>query len=202
MAVLLPGRKLQRFIILPLLNKRHTFLQKHFNISSVFSLIMALCEMCGKEARLVTADIEGGELNVCSNCTKYGTVKKSFRGNLSSSPSRERSSSVRRHFAVKEEPSFRIVDNYSSLIRSAREKRDMSQEDFAKSLNERESLIAKWEQGSLKPRINIARKLEKKLGVKLVVKEETDGEDLKSEKSKKVSDEFTLGDFIKVRKRK
>jgi len=37
---------------------------------------MAVCEMCGKEDRLVTAEVEGGELQVCSVCSKYGKIKK------------------------------------------------------------------------------------------------------------------------------
>ena len=76
----------------------------------------------------------------------------------------------------------------------------MSQEDFAKFLNERESIVAKWEQGSLRPRIDTARRLERKLGIRLVEKEEETSEDVDVPKVKK--DEFTLGDFIKVRKRK
>ena len=152
---------------------------------------MALCEMCGKESRLVTAEIEGGELKVCSNCAEYGTVKKR---EFTSRPRYSGNSSKRN-----EMPQFRIVGNFSSLIRSAREKKGMSQEDFAKSLNERESIVAKWEQGVLRPRLGTARRLEKILGVKLVEKEEMNSAKVEMKKGK--SDEFTLGDFIKVRKR-
>ncbi|MBI2145850.1 hypothetical protein HYU22_00745 [Candidatus Woesearchaeota archaeon] len=37
---------------------------------------MATCELCGKTAEVVTADIEGVELKVCSHCTAHGIVKQ------------------------------------------------------------------------------------------------------------------------------
>ena len=94
----------------------------------------------------------------------------------------------------------KIVSNYAQLIRSAREAKQMKQEDFAKFLNEKESILAKWESGSLKLRLDVARKLEKVLGVKLLEKDES--EEIKLDNKKKVADGFTLGDFVKVRKRK
>ena len=156
---------------------------------------MARCEMCGREAELVKAEIEGGELKVCYGCAKYGKIKQESVHRVLPQ-SKKPVGSASKH----ERPSFRIVKDCSSLIRTAREKREMSQEDFAKFLNERESIVAKWEQGSLRPRIDTARRLERKLGIRLVEKEEETSEDVDVPKVKK--DEFTLGDFIKVRKRK
>ena len=167
---------------------------------------MALCEMCGRESRLVTAEIEGGELRVCNNCAKFGKIKsgsfapRAQRGVSRGSGGFGSSGRFKRSFAKKEEPQFGIVKNYSSLIRASREKKGLSQEDFAKSLNEKESIVAKWEHGTLRPRIDVARRLEKVLGIKLVKREEDSSE--KTELPRKKSDELTLGDFIKVRKRK
>ena len=150
---------------------------------------MALCEMCGKESRLVLADIEGGELRVCSNCVKYGVIKKG---------SRNINVFFKSKSAREEGPQFKVVDNLSDLIHSARDKRKMTQEDFSKFLNEKESIVAKWEQGTLKPRIGIARRVGKVLGINLIEKDEvTDKVEIKKGKSS----EFTLADFVKVRKR-
>lgn len=151
------------------------------------------CEMCGREGDLVPAEVEGVELKLCPKCTKYGKVK-SRKGPFSnfSLPSKP---------ILKESPEFKIVPNFSELIRSARENSKLSQEDFAKFLNERESIIAKWESGSLSPSLDLARKLERALGIKLVEKEEPSTVE-KLAPEKRNSDEFTLGDFIKVRKRK
>ena len=153
---------------------------------------MANCEMCGKESYLVLIDIEGGELKVCSNCTKYGTIKKKI-GSSSKLPFKHKST-------TKEPVEFKVVNEYASLIRIAREKRGMKQEDFAKLLNERESIVAKWEQGTLKPRIEVARRVGRVLKINLVENEEGDVSSL-IEKKQNSSGEPTLGDFVKVRKR-
>ena len=104
-----------------------------------------------------------------------------------------------RTLTKREEPEFRTVSNYSQLIKSARERKGLKQEDFAKFLNEKESVVAKWESGTMKPSIVIARKLENTLGIKLVEEEINDSYEKKVSKE---SDVLTLGDFIKVRKRK
>ena len=35
---------------------------------------MALCDMCGKETKLIVALIENTELNVCEKCGKFGKI--------------------------------------------------------------------------------------------------------------------------------
>lgn len=146
--------------------------------------------MCGKEGRIVVAEIEGGELNVCSNCAKYGTIKK-------------KEFVKRPHFQQKtaQRPAddFKIVDDFALLLKKARSEKEMTQEEFSKFLNEKESIVAKWESGIMKPRINVARRIGRVLKMNFVIREQSEA---KVVSQKKVSDEFTLGDFIKVRKRK
>ncbi len=158
---------------------------------------MSLCEMCGKEAQLVSADVERVELKLCSGCVKYGVIKN--KSGVSSSGFRVGSSSPVKLKPIKSEgPQLKVIDEFAFLIRSAREKRGMTQEDFAKFLNEKVSILAKWEQGSLKPSIGWAQKIGKILSLNLVEKDEAGDVDIKKTKS----DEFTLADFVKVRKRK
>ncbi len=149
------------------------------------------CELCGKEGELLLADVEQVEMNVCPSCAEFGKIKSSFRSSSSAS---------QRKSIIAEEPEFEIVLDYASLIRKAREQRNMSQKEFAAFLNERESLVQKWEQGSMPPAIDVARRLEKKLGISLIQQDEK-GKILNPEKAPKLSDSFTLGDFIKIRKR-
>ncbi|HLD79981.1 MAG TPA: multiprotein bridging factor aMBF1 [Candidatus Nanoarchaeia archaeon] len=147
---------------------------------------MASCDMCGKETSLVTVEVEKVEMKVCQNCAKYGAIKKQL-GEV-------RLPQKKMHT----EPAFLVAGNYAGVLRQAREKQKLSQEDFAKFLQERESIVAKWEQGKMQPSVEVARRLEKVLGVSLVV------EDVEQavEKEKNVkSDGFTLGDFMKVRKK-
>lgn len=149
---------------------------------------MPACEMCGKEAKPITIDIEGVEMKVCSGCARFGKVKKS-------------SSAVSFHnFKTKkpELPEVKIVSNCAVLLRSARERKGMTQEDFAKHINEKESLVQKWESGHLKPSVETAKKLESLLGIILTAKDE---ELSPAAEVRRKSEGFTIGDFIKVRKK-
>ncbi len=144
--------------------------------------------MCGKSTELVVADIEGVELKACDACTRFGTIRK-----------RADAPRFTPWPAQPEGPAFKVVDHYASLLRSAREKRGMTQEDFAKSLNERESVFVHWEAGSVKPGLEAAQRVGRILGINLVELEEILPAKIEAGKR---ADELTLGDFIKVRKRK
>ncbi len=155
-----------------------------------FVVSMAVCEMCGKFGQLVTADVEGVPLQVCGGCSKYGQVRHKGMA---------LGQQVRRFSApVQEVAEHAVRGDFAFLLRREREKRKLTQEEFAKLLQEKESMLASWEHGTIKPLVDVARRLEKILGISLVVKE--DFEDVKIEKSGK-KEELTLGDFVKVRKR-
>ncbi len=145
---------------------------------------MSSCEMCGKVSSLVLAELESVDLNVCENCAKYGRIKKRPLELKLSKPTPQR-------------PEYVLVENYPALIRNSREKRQLTQEQFAKFLNEKESLIHKWEAGTLKPDVETARKMERALGLRLVRLEEA----IPTVKTSISKEELTLGDFVKVRKR-
>ncbi len=151
---------------------------------------MTVCEMCGRFGELVTADVEGVPLQVCAGCSKYGQIR-----HKGSTPFQH----VRRFSApVREVAEYAVRGDFAFLLRREREKRKLTQEEFAKLLQEKESIFASWEQGTIKPLVDTARRLEKILGISLVVKEEI--EDAKLDKSGK-KEELTLGDFVKIRKR-
>ncbi len=146
------------------------------------------CEMCGAETSLVTAVVEGVELKVCKNCASFGQVLKK--------PSKLK---VTKKKIIPKKPQKElvemIVDNYSKIIREKREKMGLKQKEFAKFLAERESLIHKMESGSYKPSIELAKKLEKQLGVTLVIEKEFEPQNLKADKKT-----YTIGDMIKIKK--
>ena len=171
---------------------------------------MVQCEMCGKE----TADpnrvkIEGAELDVCDECTDFGTEVKtqdstsststkystsSSSGSSSSSTSSSSSSSSgggRRKdmFDDMEE----LAQDYDDLIRTAREQAGLSQEDLAKSLNLKASLIRKLEHGDTLPSDDVQRKLEKKLDIDLSAGGSADEGDWDGGSS---TGEYTLGDVV------
>lgn len=150
--------------------------------------------MCGRNNNLVLAEIEGVELKVCSACAKHGKIKsnpsysRSLLGFSSKFPLR------------KEEPEEKIIANFAQLLRGIRERSHLTLEDFSQFLNEKESIVSKWESGTVSPNLEEAKRLQKLLGTSLIVKEEA-GEELKQEKRKPGEDTLTLGDFIKIKKR-
>ena len=147
---------------------------------------MASCDMCGRQGGLLTAEVEGVEMNVCQNCARFGTIKR-----------KAETMRVPQKNMHKEQP-FRVISSYASVLRQTREKQGLSQEDFARLLQEKESIVAKWEQGRMPPSVEVARRLEKMLGVSLV----TEDVEQTFENDKNVrKDVFTLGDFMKVRKK-
>lgn len=144
------------------------------------------CEMCGGESELYKAVIEGTELSVCEKCGKFGKVIKRIQ--------------EFNNFAVKKnttkEPEIVeiLVADFSQKIKSAREKLSLTQKDFAKKINERESVLHKIETGHYKPPVEIAKRYEKVLNVKLVEKVTRESAE-QLPKSKSAG--LTIGDFIK-----
>ena len=177
---------------------------------------MPQCEMCGSERpSLTTVKVEGAELELCGDCkefgtevrtetsssgsTKYSTSSSSGKstssgssGTSSSSGGAGSSDSGRRRRDMFDDMD-EIAADYDRQIREAREDRGLSQEDLAKSLNEKASLIRKLERGDILPSDAVRKKLERKLDISLV--EGGDSED--SEWSSGSSTTTTLGDVVK-----
>jgi putative transcription factor len=87
-----------------------------------------------------------------------------------------------------------LATDYDERIRSAREGADLSQEDLAKTLNEKASLIRKLEHGDMLPSDTVQKKLERELDISL--SEGASDEDAEWE-SESESGSYTLGDVVK-----
>ena len=125
------------------------------------------------------------------DCTKFGKVivqPKRYSA-------KEQVSHMKRQFEKKEEKMELLVEDYSGIIKRKRESMGLSQKDFANRISEKESTIHKIETGSFEPNMDLARKLEKALGIKLV----EHYEEMHESSKKTASGGFTLGDFIKVK---
>ena len=153
------------------------------------------CEMCGAQGRLFKTSIEGTELNVCSNCGKHGKVISEVR--VAVREKKKKVQEVREETSVMKEVVQMIVSDFGKKIRDAREAKGLKQEEFAKMINEKESVVHNVEGGKFEPSISLARKLEGFLKVKLIEQYEDDGEKAPTVKS----DSFTIGDFIKIKKK-
>ena len=152
------------------------------------------CEMCGKDSNLLLTKVEGTILKLCGRCARYGEVMKRVVQEQIKVPESNL------QFVKKgEENEEMIVENYAEIIKAAREKKGIKQEDFAKKINEKESLVHHLETGRMEPGMKLARKLEHFLEIKLV--EDVKFQDYRSFSENKKQGELTLGDIIKVRKR-
>ena len=86
-----------------------------------------------------------------------------------------------------------VATDYDERIRNARERAGLSQEELAKQLNEKASVIRKLEHGDILPSDDVQRKLERALDISLVEGEEADD----SEWSSDSPGSMTLGDVVK-----
>ncbi len=149
----------------------------------------ANCDMCGKQETLVQAVIEGVDMHVCKACAGFGKVLQQPKIFLQNYQKNQK----------KAEPEcFEVVmDDYALKIKNAREKRKLNQEEFARMLSERESMLTSIESGKQKPTIELAKKLEKILDIHLIeiIKDEPVQ---KEQQMKKGS--LTIGDMLQMKK--
>ena len=171
---------------------------------------MVQCEMCGKDvASPNRVKIEGAELDVCDECTDFGTevttedsasssTKYSTSSSSSGSSGSGSSDSSGSSSSWPRNDMFDQMDelaqDYDQRIREARESRGISQEDLAKELNLKASLIRKLERGDTLPSDDVQTKLERELDISL----NAGGSDADEEWSGgSSSGEYTLGDVVK-----
>ena len=176
---------------------------------------MVQCEMCGAETPTPkTVKVEGAELDVCDNCTDFGTEVKtgnsgsttstkystsssssSSSGSSSSSSSSSQSGGGggrrrRDMFDQMDE----LASDYDDRVRNAREAEGLSQEELADDLNEKASVIRKLERGDSLPSDDVRGKLERKLGISLKEAGDTSDEEWSSSSD---SAGLTLGDKVR-----
>lgn len=154
--------------------------------------------MCGAEVeKLYRTLIEGTELMVCHKCSRFGVVKAVVESR--SLVEKHKKRLIRKSGRDKEtteqqavEIDF-IIPDYATRVKKAREKKALKQESLAKAIAEKESVIHNIESGRLEPSIELARKLERFLGIKLVEKISDNKQNYKKLSSKTL----TIGDVLK-----
>ena len=143
------------------------------------------CEICGLDGKMFKAIVEDAELKVCQGCSKFGKVVGQIN-----EPQQKMQKMI-----AEPEKTYILVDNFPETIRKKRESLNLTQEEFAKKISEKESLVHKIESGSLEPSLQLAKKIERFLSIRLIEEYEE-----KPEKKKSIKLEgFTLGDFIKIK---
>nr|WP_241432448.1 multiprotein bridging factor aMBF1 [Natrinema gari] len=173
--------------------------------------------MCGAETSSPnTIKVEGAKLDVCSNCTDFGTevkdtssssgsTKYSTGSSSSSSSGGGQSSGSSRSSASSGGSSQRRSDmfddmdelatDYDDRVRNAREDAGLSQSDLANELNEKASLIRKIERGETLPSDKVQSELEDFLEISLSA-QGSSGEDSEWSGGSSTGS-YTLGDVVK-----
>ena len=157
-------------------------------------MIKINCDLCGKtNSAFNRALIENVELTVCTDCSKFGKVI----GTIKKEAPQPKKHITQHGKDAPEEKIEVLVEDYPNIIRKRREAMGLTQKDFAFKINEKDSLVHKIETGNFHPSLDMARKLEKILGIKLIEEYSEKKENVKASKR----EGFTLGDFINVKNR-
>lgn len=159
------------------------------------------CDICGNKEAVCLADIESTKMNVCQDCSSLGKTIKRLSSNYQQRKETKKEPlpyAVNPYAVNKSEEIIQIiVDDCGKLVKTAREKRGLKQEELAKLLHEKESTLHNIEAGKFKPRFEVARKLEKALNIKLVEYHEEKSQGRKVS----ASEGLTIGDLIKIKKK-
>ena len=117
------------------------------------------CDICGATPVRAQILVEGAKLLACGRCMKTGKIIHRFHD--------DEPDAVPEAYKPPEE-SEEIVEDYGKLIRSAREKAKLPIAVVAERIREKESYLQAIENERLAPTMDVAKKLEKELGIKLI----------------------------------
>lgn len=154
------------------------------------------CELCGKEtSHITTVSVENSELEVCEECKAYGKeVFSSDKVSSSKEKVLQRIKNKKRRkpsSSLDSESEKELAFDYSERIERARIEQDLTQEELAKEINEKKSVIAKLEKSDMRPSENLRQKLEQTLDIELLEEIETT-----TTKKSEETGGLTIGDLI------
>lgn len=157
------------------------------------------CDICGRVilGQAFKVQVEGAKMLVCSNCQSLGKPYKEeprpqppVVRSTSFLPTRKRTTELPR-----EMDQFDLAEDLAERVRKYRMKLALSQEELAKRVKEKLSVIQKIETGKMTPDMRLCRALEHELKVKLLLPHTETAEVPKSA----VPSEVTLGDIVRVK---
>jgi putative transcription factor len=185
------------------------------------------CELCGRNMKGRGRDvtIEGASMIVCPQCaTRFGgqsertssrkTPHAPSRPSWTSPPERDTSprpsiSPQSARIGRKQKSRSRgpatlddmmLIENYAEVIRTARQRLKLSQEELAQKVGERISTLQSIEAGRLKPTKKTIRGLERELDISLL---ETIGTaPIRAQQPGSSDRSATLGDIVKIKRKK
>ncbi len=170
------------------------------------------CELCGRpvEGKRFLVILEGVRMYVCRSCYNKLAKRKTVKtGEPSITPRPQQVQKMYKPAKRSPKPMPRryigeleVVPDYAQRIKKARERLGWSLQVLAQKVGEKESVLRRIEAGRLTPTIDLARKLENILKIKLLEPIVEGGEEFYYTSSKPKTGELTLGDIVTIRKRR
>jgi putative transcription factor len=161
------------------------------------------CDICGREisGQAFRVRVEGAKMLVCGKCQSLGKPYQEEREEPAIKRTTARSPYIPRQ-AQRKAPELPrgmdesdITEDYADRVRHQRMKLGMSQEELAKRVKEKLSVIQKIETGKMAPDTKLCRELEHELKIKLLVPRKEVADFPKTA----APSEVTLGDIIRVK---
>ncbi len=163
------------------------------------------CEMCGSNVGTRRYMVDGTTMNLGMCCSKYGQELASGKAPVGSKANMEQSLQRRagrsRSKDIYKEDTMDLVPDFGARIRRAREQKGWTHDQLGNKVSARVPQLRQIESGHLRPSDELARKIERELGITIL--EKMDGPAAVSGipvgKSKAG---LTIGDLIKEAKKK
>lgn len=144
---------------------------------------MEECELCGRQMKDVyIVSIEGADLRVCTGCARG---KKVIYREV------EQPKNVQRKTIRKTDEDVELVEGYGRRVRAARDSMQIPLKVLGEMINEKEAHLLRVEEEKTRPSIELTKKLEKALNIKLTqLKEDVQRIGVRKQEG------VTLGDFF------
>lgn len=126
------------------------------------------CELCGKEGPLQERILEGTRMMLCTPCGGFGKQVSRPKPSAPARPQPRPQATIPDRGTIVQD----LVENYGLLVKRKRESMGLKQQELARQLNIKESLLHSIESGRFAPSLPLARKLEKQLRLRLVDQQE------------------------------
>jgi putative transcription factor len=167
------------------------------------------CDICGRSisAQAYKVEVEGAKMLVCGHCQNLGKpykeepktvcmppqiplIQDPIKRGISFIPTRKRTAEL-----PKEMDQLDVADDFAERVRRYRSKLGLSQEELAKRVKEKLSVIQKVETGKISPNSRLCRALEHELKVKLLIPHA----EIEDVPKGIAPTEVTLGDIVRVK---
>ena len=132
--------------------------------------------------------IEGAVIEVCERCSKFGT-KADVSKTISYTPIKN---TIK--LSALDSVDFELMSEYGKLIAKVRESKGLTRYDFAKRINEKESVVKRLEDQEFEPAEELVRKIEDFLDIRL--REKIKGTIFHRREKKRP--DLTVGDVVEV----